>query len=455
MKKTWLAMLLVVVMLFSLVGCSNEQADQKSEPTAEPVAEVTEAPTEVPTEAPTEAPTPEPVQGVKKVTVLNTLVKDLTPAKGEETRFNAFWLPSYNIGEIAEKNFYFMPEATDVVAVVAYTDGYTDDGTDTYETLAAKGLSLKYTDAKGNEYDVFTGPTQKKDNMPQFMGYFTVGHVCALFMQPDGWNVKELFDEIAMAQADAYDFICADGYSETIQTADLEKVSIFDKDGSIDATSIAYPDYTLQNIRYIVPTGLTKESTPGEGIQQIVVMPNAEGILDTEAPYTLNFGGTVYEAYAVTDVMDKAGIASDTCKAISWKDGFEYEYDMEAFKASYICLNNKKGNDAFTCGQKQAYNALCKSAGYYVFDADALVYVPSVESLPDGYTVADLFKAIGMQEAASYNFICADGYKEEISADELANVKLFINAAGDGVDATSIAYPDQSLMNILTIEPAA
>ena len=75
--------------------------------------------------------------------------------------------------------------------------------------------------------------------------------------------------------------------------------------------------------------------------------------------------------------------------------------------------------------------------------------------LPDGYSVPDLFKAIGMVEAKAYKFTCADGWAEEIDAEDLANVKIFINAAGDGVDATSIAYPDYTLMNILEITPVA
>ena len=90
-----------------------------------------------------------------------------------------------------------MPEANEVVAVTAYSDGYTDDGTDSYETLCAKGIAFGFTDSKGGTYDVFTGPTQKMNAMVQYMGYILTGHECALFMPDDGWeNLKELFDEI-------------------------------------------------------------------------------------------------------------------------------------------------------------------------------------------------------------------------------------------------------------------
>lgn len=60
--------------------------------------------------------------------------------------------------------------------------------------------------------------------MVQYMGYILTGHECALFMPDDGWeNLKELFDEIKMAPAESYDFICADDYTEEIAAADLEK----------------------------------------------------------------------------------------------------------------------------------------------------------------------------------------------------------------------------------------
>ena len=413
MKKTWFAWLLAIVMLASVLVLP-----------AAPRAEGEEA------------------EGLKKLVVLNTLVKDMETVKGEETRFNAYWLPSYKIGEIFEKNLWFVPEANEIVTVVAYTDGYTDDGTDSYETLCEKGLAFGFTDNKGNVYDVFTGPTQKMNAMVQFMGYILSGHECALFIPEDGWeNVKELFDEIEMAPADSYDFICSDGWTEEIAADDLEKVQIYKSEGgTIDATSILYAGY-----------GLTAESEPVDGICHIVVMPNAVGVLDEEPAELMNYGGTVYAAYPVTDVLAKAEIELSPVKAISYKDGFTFEYDAELFEKLFICLDTKNKNDAFTCGKDQVRDQLCKAAGQYVFADAALVYVPGVEVLPDGYAVEDLFKAVGMAEAKSYNFTCADGYTEEIFAEDLAKCKIFIN--DDRVDATSIAYPSYTLQDILSITP--
>lgn len=463
MKKTWFALLLAVVMLASVfVGCAAKTAEKPAEPAVTEAPKEEPKPTEAPAPEPTEEPAPEPTEapapeGIHQLTVLNTLVKDVETVKSEDSRFNAYWLPSYKLGDIFEKNFWFVPDANEVVAVVAYSDGYTDDGTDSYETLCAKGIAFGYND-KGSTYDVFTGPTQKMSAMVQFMGYILTGHECALFVPEDGWeNMKELFDEIGMAKADSYDFICADDYKEEIAADDLEKVKIYfdEAKGIIDASSIAYAGYGLENIRYIVPHDMTKESEPVEGICHIVVMPNADGILGTEAPELMNYGGTLYDAYPVADVLAKAGITSTTCKAVSYKDGSIFDYDMDTLMKVYFCLDTKNKNDAFTCGKAQVRDQLCKAAGQYIFDDAALVYVPGVEVMPDGYSVVDLFKAVGMVEAKAYKFTCADGWAEEIDAEDLAEVKIFINADGDGVDATSIAYPSATLMNILTITPVA
>ena len=210
--------------------------------------------------------------------------------------------------------------------------------------------------------------------------------------------MKELFDEIEMAPADSYDFICSDGWTEEIAADDLEKVQIYKSEGgTIDATSILYAGYGLTSIQYIVPHGLTAESEPVDGICHIVVMPNAVGVLDEEPAELMNYGGTVYAAYPVTDVLAKAEIELSPVKAISYKDGFTFEYDAELFEKLYICLDTKNKNDAFTCGKDQVRDQLCKAAGQYVFADAALVYVPGVEVLPDGYAVEDLFKALHLR----------------------------------------------------------
>lgn len=109
MKKTWFALLLAVVMLASMfVGCTQKPAEKPVE--AAPVVTEAPKPTEAPKEEPkpTEEPAPEPTaepklesepepEGLHKLVVLNTLVKDIETVKSEDSRFNAYWLPSYRL----------------------------------------------------------------------------------------------------------------------------------------------------------------------------------------------------------------------------------------------------------------------------------------------------------------------------------------------------------------------
>lgn len=71
--KRYFALMLVIVMAFSLAACAGKTDDQQAADTAEPIEEVKETeapdavkvtnpPTEAPTEAPTEEPTPEPTE---------------------------------------------------------------------------------------------------------------------------------------------------------------------------------------------------------------------------------------------------------------------------------------------------------------------------------------------------------------------------------------------------------
>ena len=62
-----------------------------------------------------------------------------------------------------------------------------------------------------------------------------------------GLPLADVLAKVGITECTAVNVICADGYSETIEAADLEGVCIFHNDGRIDTNSVAYPDYTLQD----------------------------------------------------------------------------------------------------------------------------------------------------------------------------------------------------------------
>lgn len=367
-----------------------------------------------------EEPAPE-LEGMKRLIVMNNAFDGL--AMSDQCYNAKEYHKAYSLGEIIDQNFWFAPAENTTVYTVAYTDFYADECD--LATFRNKYISFQQ-DNPEYDYDLFVGPAQKESQDVKYKGYCIVGSEAILLMQEEGWDIPELFEYVEMVNADAYDFICADGYSETIRKSDLAQCSIYYNDnGGVDATSIEYPSSGLADIRYIVPAGTTKDSEPAaEGVSKITVALNAEGVYKTEAPYSENRAGVFYSSWAVADLLAKYEITPcDTVKVISYKDGYSQDESYDDFTAKYIAYQgpNDKGDnkDYFTLGRTQARDAGVTNAGYYIFSDDAFVYVPE-----DGLTVADAFAATGMVETANYELTYVDGKTETKTAEEVKAMDL-------------------------------
>lgn len=85
-------------------------------------------------------------------------------------------------------------------------------------------------------------------------------------------SVQELFEAVGMVEAEAYDFVCADGYTQNVIAEDIPECTIEHVDGRVDACVPGIGDYTLMNIVSIVPEGLTEDTIdPEGGVQRILV----------------------------------------------------------------------------------------------------------------------------------------------------------------------------------------
>ena len=91
-------------------------------------------------------------------------------------------------------------------------------------------------------------------------------------------SVSELFEALGMVEAEAYDFVCADGYVHNIIAEDIPACTIEHVDGRVDARVPGVGDNTLRSIAYIIPEGLTAETIdPEGGVQRIIVF---EGVVE-------------------------------------------------------------------------------------------------------------------------------------------------------------------------------
>lgn len=347
---------------------------------------------------------------VNRLILLNNAFDGMETSK---QRYNAYWLNCWNFGEVAAANFWFPPAADEKASVTAYTDYYTVED-DTFESMSAKFLSLGFDES----YDVVCGPTQKMNAAVQYMGYILSGHEGLLFMPEDGWEIPDLFECVEMAAADAYTFEAADGYTVDVDAAQLDQCSIAYVDDRIDGVLPGMGDYTLYDIRAIYPAGLTKDSEAPDGVCHLTIFANAEGVYDTDAPHITNFGGTLYDAYSVKDLLDKYAVAAcEEVKIVSYKDGYSKADKYENFIQKYITITSPKGTHPFTLGQVQPRNDGVQNAGWYVLSQDAFYYLPE-ESADVAFT--DLFAGAAiMREAASYTITCADGDTHTVTADQL------------------------------------
>ena len=233
-------------------------------------------------------------------------------------------------------------------------------------------------------------------------------------------------------------------------------MEIFFNEDRADATSIAYPDYTLQDILYIVPSGLTAEDTSvadpmEEGtVYKITVLNTA--VKDADADYTGPFGGTVQTGYKVSDILAAAGLeaANVDVQAISLGESTTTTIPFDQFTERYIVPTDSKDRGAYTVGRSQVYGDVTINVGCYVLGENALFYVPDSATEEAGLALTDVLARVGLTDIAAINIICSDGYSEVIDAADLDGVGIF--HVDDRIDTNSVAYPQYTLQDVVTIE---
>lgn len=440
MKKRIIAMLLAAVMILAMAACG---AQKPAETTAPAAPETTAAPA---TEA---APV-----ALGKIAVLNTALEQLKLTEDAEARFNAYWMKGYPVADYVANNFWYQPADDTKVSQVSYQDGYAYEIT--YAEYASQIISIDVHPEIAENYEmVACGQGSAMDMFPYHVGYVIIGAEAILFMNDDGYEAPYLFEDVGMVEAEEYDFVCADGYSETIHKDDLAEVSIFySESGTIDCSSVAYPEYSLNNLAYIIPTDSKKDAeAPAEGVAKINVFANSVGVIGTEPTAEGYFGGSVYEAYSVAELLAECEMPEGTkVTSIAYTDGTTMEEDYALFAQKYISLDSSKERQPFTLGKAQPKGEYVKNAGYYIIDENnGFVYVPETYVEGAGMALTDILAALGMQDAVSVDLVCADGYTETVVAADFAKVQLF--HIGGRVDASSVANPSYTLYNTMYIIP--
>ena len=357
-----------------------------------------------------------PIEGMKELIILNNAFEGLELSKQV---YNAKeWHKCYSLSEIINDNFWFIPSPDDEAVTVAFTDFYEDK--ETAKSFMSKYVSL----AKDNEkydYELFVGMNQKETYDVKYKGFSKVGKEALIFVPEDGWYIEELMEVMPFAIADSYDLFTLDGQFR-VSAEDIKEYELLPEG---DGYVVTNGDVVISDPVYLIPTGLTPESTPEEGvISRAIVIYNAKGVYGTEAPYRENRAGVVYSAWSCSELLAKFNVpVKGEVVMTSYKDGFQKTISAEEFASLYIAFQapTSKGDqkDFFTLGRNQERNAGVNNIGSYVFEDASFVYVPS-----SGISAMDLALETGMTESDTYLVTYTDGSSETISSEAFASLSL-------------------------------
>ena len=438
MNKRIIAALLALVMMLAMAACGTKAPEQTNAP--ETQAPETQAPT-------TEAA---PVE-LGKIAIFNTAQAELAFTKDADARFNSLWMNAYPVADYVAANFWFAPAEDAYVGATSWQDGYTWE--QTYATFSQQLLSIDMEASMVENHEVVVCGEGSGDSVhPLHIGWITVGAESIAFVPKGGYVAQYLLEDAGMIAAEEYDFVCADGFSETIHKDDLKDVEIFiGENGIIECTSIAWSPYTLQNLQYIIPTGMEKGAeAPAEGIAKVNFF--ASGVAELTAVESY-YGGSTPEAFSVKELLEMVGMTSGSSVTItSYLDDEPETIEFANFAQRYITLDNSKERQPYTLGKVQPKSEYVKNAGYFVIDnTNAIIYVPETYVEGAGMPLTEILAFLGMENATSVDLVCADGYTENVPAEKFAEVTL-MHISGR-LDASSPANPGYTLYNTMYIIP--
>ncbi len=233
MKKL-LAMLLALVMVLSLVACGSSSDDTAAEDTA------TEDTT---TEDTTTEDTAADPAAVTRLIVWDNAVLDLESSeqvRGDETRV------AYAFADVIAKCEIAGTEPCQVIG----SDLYAAD--EAYDDLVQKYLTME-----GEDGPIVVGEAQDPDWAVWNVAYVRIGSDVIMTAYQEEISLAKVFEEVGMAEAESYDFVCADGYVHNAPAADIAESYIkwIDVDGAIrvDGVCPGLGEYTLYNVVYVQP----------------------------------------------------------------------------------------------------------------------------------------------------------------------------------------------------------
>jgi len=189
-----------------------------------------------------------------------------------------------------------------------------------------------------------------------------------------------------------------------------------------------------------------EETAAADGVQRIIVWDNAiEGLTASDQP---RYDNDLRSAYSIQEVCDKCDIwgSEGVDVKIIGSDGYVGEEPLNDILKKYLTLEGD--DEPVFVGEAQDPGQTVWEVAYINFGTDAIM-----TSYRDRINVSDVFEALGMVEADSYDFICTDEYTFNVAAGDIG--ECYISWIDGRVDAEVPGIGDSSLYSILYIQPGA
>lgn len=192
------------------------------------------------------------------------------------------------------------------------------------------------------------------------------------------------------------------------------------------------------------PAEATEEPAATTGVSRIIVWNNAiDGLTASDQP---RYDGDLRSAYSIQEVYDKCGIQGSEDVQVIGSDGYTADETLSDILQKYLTLEGD--NAPVVVGEAQDPDLAVWEVAYINFGSDAVM-----TSYKDKISVQDMFDALGMAAADSYDFICTDEYTQNVAASDIAD--CYISWIDGRVDAEVPGIGDYTLWNILYIQPGA
>jgi len=232
--KKFLALMLVLTMAVSLAACGSSKPAEEAEPAAE-AEEAAEEGEEDWGEAPevSEAPPCE------RIIIWNSAIEELESSeqpRGDDMRV------SYSIKDVIDKC-----EITETAPVqIIGSDGYTAE--ESYDEIIQKYLTLE-----GESAPIVVGEAQDPDWAVWEVAYVRIGSDVIMTSYTEDIPFTQVFEDLGMAEADSYDFICTDGYTCNIPADEIDQCSLRQIEGRADGIVPGVGDDSLWSLLYVQP----------------------------------------------------------------------------------------------------------------------------------------------------------------------------------------------------------